>query len=65
MNEASEHDMVHEQSAKELGISPELLRMLVCPIDKAALEATDHALVCTTCRREYPVNDGIPNMVVD
>jgi uncharacterized protein YbaR (Trm112 family) len=57
--------MVHEQSAKELGISPELLRMLVCPIDKAALEATDHALVCTTCRREYPVNDGIPNMVVD
>lgn len=65
MNQESEQAVNDEQSAAALGISPELLTMLVCPIDKAALEARDHALVCTHCHREYPVEDGIPNMVID
>lgn len=65
MNQAPESNPGDQQSAEAPGISPGLLEMLVCPIDKGALEATDRALVCTTCRREYPVEDGIPNMVVD
>lgn len=46
-------------------IVPELLAMLVCPIDHADLELRDSALVCTKCGRTYPIVDGIPNMVAD
>ena len=65
MNETTGNDPDNHYLANALGISPELLAMLVCPIDKGALEATGRVLVCTTCHREYPVEDGIPNMVVD
>ncbi len=65
MSQASGDRAANEQSARALGISPELLKMLVCPIDKGALEPRHHALVCTQCHREYLVEDGIPNMVVD
>lgn len=65
MTEAAAQQQDSDRSASELGISPELLTMLVCPIDKGKLEVKDRALACTTCQRVYPVEDGIPNMVVD
>ena len=46
-------------------IDPDLLALLVCPIDHAELELTDSKLVCMKCGRSYPIVDGIPNMVVD
>lgn len=46
-------------------IAPELLELLVCPVDHAALELRDSTLVCSECGRVYPIADGIPNMVVD
>ena len=46
-------------------ISPDLLALLVCPLDHAELELRDSNLVCTKCGRSYPIVDGIPNMVVD
>lgn len=46
-------------------IDPDLLAMLVCPIDHAELELRESSLVCTQCGRTYPIVDGIPNMVVD
>lgn len=46
-------------------IDPELLALLVCPVDHAELKLTDSTLVCTKCARVYPIVDGIPNMVVD
>ena len=46
-------------------IDPDLLALLVCPVDRSALELRDSALVCTECGRSYPIVDGIPNMVVD
>lgn len=46
-------------------IAPELLALLVCPVDHAELELRDSKLICTTCARVYPIVDGIPNMVVD
>ncbi|MGB3307379.1 MAG: Trm112 family protein [Thermomicrobiales bacterium] len=49
----------------DLGIAPDLLAMLVCPVDHAELKTEAGALVCTQCGRRYPVSDGIPNMVVE
>lgn len=46
-------------------ISQTLLDLLVCPLDKAPLELVASSLVCTVCRREYPIEGGIPNMLVD
>ncbi|HSJ82642.1 MAG TPA: Trm112 family protein [Acidimicrobiia bacterium] len=48
-------------------IDPQLAAILVCPVDKSDLsedEATSH-LVCTKCGRRYPVQDGIPVMLVE
>jgi uncharacterized protein len=46
-----------------------LLRLLVCPVCHSAVEAgpdsSAHAwLHCTGCGRYYPVQDGIPVMLV-
>ena len=48
-------------------IDPELLEILVCPVDKAALDEDEAglALVCQSCGRRYPVRDGIPVMLVE
>src|SRR6478609_1925392 len=46
-------------------IDADLLALLVCPVDHAALELKDSDLICTECGRSYPIVDGIPNMVVE
>ena len=46
-------------------IRPELLELLVCPVDHAELEIAGDALRCTQCGRLFPVQDGIPNMLVE
>ncbi|HEY7030737.1 MAG TPA: Trm112 family protein [Thermomicrobiales bacterium] len=46
-------------------ISPELLAILVCPVDKQELRLEGNRLICTACNRSYPIEDGIPNMLVD
>jgi uncharacterized protein YbaR (Trm112 family) len=46
-------------------ISPELLAILVCPVDKEELRLDGSRLICTACDRSYPIEDGIPNMLVD
>jgi uncharacterized protein YbaR (Trm112 family) len=50
-----------------------LLDILCCPLDKSDLElAVDREddeeilagrLVCTDCGEEYPIGDGIPNLL--
>lgn len=47
------------------GVSLELLDLLVCPVDHAELRLDDKTLTCTRCGRTYPIEDGIPNMLVD
>jgi len=47
------------------GVDPELLALLVCPVDRADLRAEVASLTCTRCGRVYPIEDGIPNMLVD
>lgn len=48
-------------------IDPTLAEILVCPVDHADLTEDVEASVleCTSCRRRYPVRDGIPVMLVE
>ncbi len=48
-----------------LPISDLLRDVLVCPRDRADLREEGQALVCTRCGRAYPVEQGIPNMLVE
>ena len=48
-------------------IPPDLLAMLVCPVCKkpVVLTANEQGLKCVECQRIYPIQDGIPVMLVD
>ena len=46
-------------------ISPELLEILACPADKQPVELQGDFLICRTCGRKYPVEDGIPIMLIE
>lgn len=49
-------------------LAPELLNILVCPKCKGDLsyhETPHEALVCAACELVYPVEDGIPVMLID
>jgi uncharacterized protein len=46
-------------------MSPDLLDILVCPIDKQRLRLEGDTLVCESCGRRFPIEDGIPNMLID
>jgi len=50
-----------------MSLSPELLEILVCPKCKGDLEyrLEPESLACHTCRLVYPVEDGIPIMLID
>jgi uncharacterized protein YbaR (Trm112 family) len=50
-----------------MSLAPELLQILVCPKCKGELEyrPSPEALVCRSCRLVYPVEDGIPIMLID
>ena len=46
-------------------IAADLLALLVCPVDKQPVRLEGETLVCTACGRVYPIEDGIPNMLVE
>ena len=49
-------------------LSPDLLKILVCPKCKGALEyrvGPPEVLICRACRLVYAVQDGIPVMLID
>jgi len=49
-------------------LSPELLKILVCPKSKAPLEyhaGPPEVLVCRESQLVYKVEDGIPVMLID
>ncbi|MBS1709439.1 MAG: Trm112 family protein [Armatimonadetes bacterium] len=43
------------------------LALLACPAcdSRPRLEQSGEELVCTVCRRRYPVVDGIPHLLVE
>jgi uncharacterized protein len=50
-----------------VSLAPELLHILVCPKCKGELEyrPSPEALLCRSCRLVFPVEDGIPIMLID
>ena len=50
-----------------MALSPDLLRILVCPACKGDLEYNETAstLTCSRCRLRYKVVDEIPDMIIE
>ena len=51
-----------------MSLKPELLGILVCPKCQGDLEyqeQPEETLICHACRLAYPVDDGIPIMLID
>lgn len=50
-----------------MSLPTELLEILVCPKCRGELEYREEpeALLCHACRLIYPVEDGIPIMLID
>jgi uncharacterized protein YbaR (Trm112 family) len=50
-----------------MALSPQLLRILVCPKCKGELEyrEAEPALLCHACHLKYAVRDDIPIMLLD
>lgn len=48
-------------------VDPELLKILACPACKKPLEErpAEKLLRCGACRKGYPIEDGIPVLLVD
>jgi uncharacterized protein YbaR (Trm112 family) len=48
-------------------IPQDLLDILVCPACKKALALKENpsSLKCVECRRVYPIQDGIPILLID
>ncbi len=48
-------------------IPQDLLDILVCPACKKALDLNENppSLKCAECRRVYPIQDGIPILLID
>jgi uncharacterized protein YbaR (Trm112 family) len=46
-------------------MDPKLMAILVCPLCKAKLEKKNNELICTKCKLAYPIDDGIPVMLID
>ncbi|GBD18000.1 MAG: Trm112 family protein [Thermomicrobium sp.] len=49
----------------EAALDPELLEILACPACHGQLELHEQRLVCLSCQRRYPIEDGIPILLVD
>ncbi len=47
-------------------LSPELMKILACPICLAAVKQDGDFLVCTGCGTRYRIEEGgIPNMLIE
>ena len=46
-------------------IDEELLKMLVCPKSKSKLELVGDELICEKSQLAYPIQDGIPVLLVE
>ncbi len=46
-------------------IDKELLDILACPACKVSVELKDNWIVCTKCKRKYPIRDDIPIMLIE
>ena len=52
-------------SRPPLQFDPSILDQLACPACLGGLRLDDARLVCASCRRAYPIVDGIPVLIVE
>ena len=55
------------QKIVEEPIPKDLFDILACPLCKGDLEYTKgkKGLICSNCGAEYPIEEGIPNLIPD
>ena len=46
-------------------IDKELLNILACPACKADVVLKEEKIICTKCKKKYPIREGIPIMLID
>jgi uncharacterized protein YbaR (Trm112 family) len=46
-------------------IAQDLLDILACPACRGEIKLVDDKLVCQSCNRKYPIEDGIPIMLIE
>jgi uncharacterized protein len=46
-------------------VPSDLLEILVCPMGHAELKLEDGSLLCTRCGPRFPIEDGIPIMLIE
>lgn len=46
-------------------INKELLDILACPVCKVGVRLENNMLLCDKCKRQYPIKDDIPVMLVE
>ena len=46
-------------------INKELLDILACPACKSDVKLENNKIVCTQCKKRYPIKDDIPIMLID
>ena len=62
---SSDRPASDSNTAASIGLSESFLEILVCPIDHSHLNVIPGGLQCEKCSRIYPVENGIPNFVID
>lgn len=46
-------------------IPQDLLNIIVCPACQGELAEHDNHLICTACKLAYPIEDGIPVLLIE
>lgn len=46
-----------------MSVNKQLLSILACPICKKSIKEQKSFLVCSACKKAYPVLEGVPNMI--
>lgn len=57
--------MILVETPQQDTLSDVLIEVLVCPKDHADLRLVGNELVCEACGARYPIEDGVPNMLID
>jgi hypothetical protein len=54
-----------QKPSRHIPLDAATLDLLACPACKAALSLQDRRLVCDSCKRSYPIVDGIPVLITE
>jgi len=57
--------MIRTDSSQAPKLNDVLIQVLVCPKDHSDLIQQGSDLICERCGQRYPIEDGVPNMLID